>query len=433
MLVLFAVALYVALRDARMEGGPQSPYERQDRGFLHGWRNSGDFAGADAEGRDDVSNTEGGFPGEWKQEVRRSLEHFQAHGNVSISEQGLLNAWKELRHGFFVRVSNGSMHIQFKNLHHEPWEKEFMRGRPQDQMCRIYDLLCSNQIPDMDFIFNYADEPVGEYDKRPFPVFSWTKAVHHTDLLVPYTSFNELPETAPGVCDLNEDKQSEWETKEPLGIWRGATTGAPLFTADNWREQTRPQLVVFCSKHPDICDARISRYVQASRDAIIEMQEELGRESGMSPELQDRYKYALVLDGNSAPSSRMRHHLERSSLILKQSSPFMEFFYSSLQPYVHYVPISRSLEDLATVISWARENDDDAIRMVTNSKRFACKNFNKKTIRAYMRYVFSEYSKLFGHLRAPIETESMVKVWFKTNITVTCPDIRYGQCPFFFQ
>ena len=430
MLALFAVALYVALNDVRIEGGPQSQSaNKRERDFLHGWKSTGDFAGSGAEARDD--GTEGGFPEEWKQEVQRSLEHFQAQGNVSIGERGLLNAWQELRHGFFVRISNGSMFVKLKNLHSEPWEKEFMRGHPQDQMCRIYDLLCSNMIPEIDFIFNYADEPVGEYDKGPYPVFSWTKAVHHTDFLIPYTSFNQLPETAPDDCNFHEDIKKEWKFKKPVGIWRGATTGTQLFTVDNWREQTRPQLVMFCENHPDICDAKISRYVQASTDAIKEMQEEIGKESAMSPEQQDRYKYALVLDGNSAPSSRMRHHLERASLILKQSSPFIEFFYSSLQPYVHYVPISRSLEDLATVISWARGNNDDAVRMVANSKRFACENFNKKTIRSYMRYVFSEYSKLFGSFRVPIETESMVKVWFKTNITNTCPDIHEGQCPFF--
>ena len=434
MLVLLAIVLYVALNDIRIESGTRSQYEKKriDRDFLHGWRNIGeDFAGSSAESREDARKAEGGFPEEWKQEVQRSLEHFQAHGNASISKEGLLNAWQQLRHGFFVRISNGSMYVKLKNLHHEPWEKEFMRGRPQDQLCRIYDLLCSNQIPDMDFVFNYADEPVGEYDKGPYPVFSWTKAVHHTDFLIPYTSFNELPENAPDDCDFHESIENNWGSKKPLGIWRGATTGTQLFTTENWREQTRPQLVMFCSEHPDICNARISRYVQASKSAIIEMREEIGRESGMSPEMQDRYKYALVLDGNSAPSSRMRHHLERSSLILKQSSPFMEFFYSSLQPYIHYVPMSHSLEDLATVISWARENDGDAVRMVTNSKKFACMNFNRKTIRAYMKYVFSEYSKLFGRYRAPIETDSMVKVWFKMNITSTCPDIEYGQCPFF--
>lgn len=109
MLALFAAALYVALNDVRIEGGPQSQFEnKRDRDFLHGWKSMGDIAGA--EGRDD--GTEGGFPEEWKQEVQRSLEHFQAHDNISIGANGLFSAWKELRHGFFVRISNGSMYVK---------------------------------------------------------------------------------------------------------------------------------------------------------------------------------------------------------------------------------------------------------------------------------------------------------------------------------
>ena len=368
----------------------------------------------------------GGFPEEWKGELERSLEYFRAHRNVSMQPDAFIKAWEKVKRGFFVRIVDGSMYIETRKSNYLPWEKEF------HEMCRIFDLLCSGQMPkDVDFIFNFADEPVVDTHDLPFPVFSWTKTVLHTDLLIPYISFNHLPENKPDACDFQDKEKREWTLKVPYGVWRGATTGVDPLTKDNWREQARPKLVMLCKNLSDICDARISEYVQAAPDVIQEMRNDLGMEAKMSLDQQDYYKYALVLDGNSAPSSRMKAHLERSSLIVKQSSPFIEFFYASLQPYVHYVPISRSLEDLASVISWARTHDDHASGMVANARKFACENFTKKTVRAYMRYVFSEYAKVFGRFRAPIETKNLVRVVFKEDISNTCPDIPAFQCPFF--
>jgi len=404
--VLLGAVLLAVLNDARIKGGSVLHYKMtMDRG--------GSVDRVD-------------FPEEWRREVERSLEYFRTHWNESMRSDAFVSTWEKFKRGYFVRIVNGSMYVEIRRSSYSPWEKEF------HEMCRILDLLCSGEMKkDVDFIFNFADEPVVDTRSSPFPVFSWTKTVLYTDLLIPYTSFNHLPEKKPGKCDFEETIKRDWEPKVPHGIWRGATTGVDPFTKDNWREQARPKLVLICNNRSDICDARISEYVQAAPDVIQEMKEELGVEARMSPEEQDGYKYALVMDGNSAPSSRMKSHLERSSLIVKQSSPFIEFFYASIHPYIHYVPIARSLEDLASVILWARAHDDDALHMVANSRKFACENFNKETVRAYMKYVFSEYIKLFDRFRAPIETRNLVRVSFSEDISNTCPDIPASECPFF--
>lgn len=145
----------------------------------------------------------------------------------------------------------------------------------------------------------------------------------NTDLLVPYLyTYGSVPRGKPQNCDFKDYIEEAWSGKQNLGIWRGTTTGT-VFTVDNWRDQWRPKFVSYCNANPDICDANISGYVQAEPDAIEQMKQELGEENQMDMGSQFQYKYSILLDGNSAPSSRMLANLESSSLIIKQDSPWI--------------------------------------------------------------------------------------------------------------
>ena len=106
-------------------------------------------------------------------------------------------------------------------------------------------------------------------------------------------------------------------------------------------------------------------------------------------------RYVVVVDGNTAPSSRIKLTLLKSSLVLWQQTQFQvrwaarrvglrlpaglsvggeegcrrihvpgactptraqEFWYAGLRPYVHYLPLSEGLEDLHARIEWAQRN-----------------------------------------------------------------------------
>lgn len=90
-----------------------------------------------------------------------------------------------------------------------------------------------------------------------------------------------------------------------------------------------------------------------------------------------------MLDGNSAPSSRLLPILKSDSLVIWQQtqwqvcgtskgsgcialqavgsgnapSSMQEFYYAGLRPYVHYLPLNWELTDLYDRIEWAKAND----------------------------------------------------------------------------
>eukprot|EP00890_Picochlorum_soloecismus_P001322 jgi/Picsp_1/2190/NSC_05654-R1_---NA--- len=125
---------------------------------------------------------------------------------------------------------------------------------------------------DVDFTSNFADEPVVDAHDLPFPVFGLDK---NDLLLIPCPPLNNLPERKPEACNFEETIRKNWESKIPHGVWRGATTGLDPLTTDTWREQARPELVLLCNNPSDICDARISGYVQATPDVIQETKNDL--------------------------------------------------------------------------------------------------------------------------------------------------------------
>lgn len=58
-----------------------------------------------------------------------------------------------------------------------------------------------------------------------------------------------------------------------------------------------------------------------------------------------QYKYQISIDGTVA-AYRLPYLLGGSSVVLKQDSPYYEFFYHELKPNVHYIPFKRDLSDL---------------------------------------------------------------------------------------
>ena len=75
-----------------------------------------------------------------------------------------------------------------------------------------------------------------------------------------------------------------------------------------------------------------------------------------------QYKYQLNIDGTVA-AYRLPYLLAGDSLVIKQDSPYYEHFYSQLEPWVHYVPMSRDLGDVEERVQWARDHDGEVSRV----------------------------------------------------------------------
>lgn len=85
---------------------------------------------------------------------------------------------------------------------------------------------------------------------------------------------------------------------------------------------------------------------------------------------------------------RLAYLLAGGGLILKQDSPYYEHYYSNLEPWVHYVPVSRDLSDLVEKVKWAKEHDTEAAKIAENARRFANEHLLPQDVICYHAVLF---------------------------------------------
>jgi len=184
-----------------------------------------------------------------------------------------------------------------------------------------------------------------------------------------------------------------WEKKAPQAFWRGATSGGHL-TLANWDQFARTKLVLLSLKHPHELDARINKFVQCDAE-VPELLKAKGMQGSTVDQIDHlKYKYLVDVDGNTCTFERCFWELLSNSLLLKQETPNIQWYYGALKPYEHYVPVKKDLSDLLEKLAWAKAHDREAKQIAANATAFVKQNLNTEDSFVYMAYLLQEYAKL---------------------------------------
>ena len=108
--------------------------------------------------------------------------------------------------------------------------------------------------------------------------------------------------------------------------------------------------------------------------------------------------------------SRLGWLLFTGSAVLKQASPWLEWYYGDLLPGVHVAPFwSNATDDLLDVVRRLRADDEHARALGARGLAFARANLSRASRCAHWGRVLSEYAALFepGERKglAPWDTE----------------------------
>jgi hypothetical protein len=186
--------------------------------------------------------------------------------------------------------------------------------------------------------------------------------------------------------------RTPWESRVPRAFWRGVTTGG-RFDEAGWEAIPRARLVAASQAHPDLIDARFTRFVQgAEANAALVGGE--WRSGEVSPADSVAWRYLIDVDGNSAGWSRLRWLLRSGSLVLKQSSDFLQWYHRWLEPRRHYVPVAHDLADLAATVEWARADDEAARAIAREGQRFAQAHLGRAEAFLYLLAVLEGVGRL---------------------------------------
>lgn len=166
-----------------------------------------------------------------------------------------------------------------------------------------------------------------------------------------------------------------WNQKATRFVWRGSTTGAGELTRETLAQAPRVRLCEMGQNLGSIADFGITSVVQARSDFdTVEIEQAL-KDQGLWREYMPQHvmganKFLIEIDGN-ANSWGLFAKLLMGCCILKVDSPFEQWFYERLEPWVHYVPVARDLSDLPERMRWCLKHDKACHKIADAARKLA--------------------------------------------------------------
>ncbi len=275
-------------------------------------------------------------------------------------------------------------------------------------------LLTIYKIPDVDFIIFMREEiPTSEETAKltmgipAFIMFQDKNSIYEMDkLLFPDAFFIKANKNGNWGSILKKINQASieypWEQKIDKVFWRGITTGNfHDYTVENFDKLPRMTISIFSKLYPDLIDASFSGY--SPQVPYNSKQHSLRRFCkilfGENPKFVSetehlKYKYLLSLDGNAATGTRVSWIMNSNSVLLKQDSEKIQWYYSALKPYYNYVPVNNNLTNLLEQIEWMKENDAKLKEIAQNAHKFIQNEMLPEHIEVHIAILLNEYSKI---------------------------------------
>lgn len=258
------------------------------------------------------------------------------------------------------------------------------------------------------------------------PLLGHSKTSLHNDILFP-----SLVHTIGRYNGNYKDYEDlAWAEKVPQLYWAGSSTGG-WATISNWRQSHRMRLTLMTNPPPHsqsdsqeqrlvrllkrdlqtsiyqlttqawstishLFHLRISNIVQCAPDACSEMQSALPPIKSEPESASLGYRYVLDMDGN-AFSARFYRLLRTRSCVLKHTA-FDEWHDDRLVPWVHFIPVSHSAEELGELMRFLVEDEEGqriGERIARQGKEWAEKTLRKDDFQTVFVRVLMEWARLF--------------------------------------
>jgi hypothetical protein len=209
----------------------------------------------------------------------------------------------------------------------------------------------------------------------PIPVLSQAAPTSFGDIMYPSPWYTEKVDQG----DYKDDEDPPWEQKSNTLYWAGSTTGSHS-TKGSWRHSHRQRLVQLVQTlnetnhrylkevkpgawgsyeavedHRDLFDVKLTGIIQCDDEDCEEQKKYFQLTEKEDRSQQFRSRFVFDVDGNSF-SGRYYTLLQSRSVVLKQTV-LEEWHDERLIPWIHFVPISLSMEELPEVMRYFAEDE----------------------------------------------------------------------------
>jgi hypothetical protein len=258
-------------------------------------------------------------------------------------------------------------------------------------------------LPNIEFIYSIDDAPsswpnICQFKNRPttrypVPVFAPCKHINDINVLVIPDS-HSLTAIYGNLYEelLLGNSKYPWHMKKNKAFWRGATTGG-LYRDHNYNQFPRVKLVKISSEYPSLLDAKFHRLWELPVSLCQKFAElnYIGNNTSIADHI--KYKYQILIDGNSASWPRAYWQFQCNSVVFKQNSNFILWHNNLFKPWVHYIPFEYDCSDLIETINWVIGNDEYAQKIAQNANDIAHSCLKYSDILLYFYAVITEYAK----------------------------------------
>lgn len=256
-----------------------------------------------------------------------------------------------------------------------------------------------NILPNMEMIINCRDWPQinRHWGSDMGPVFSFSKTSEYLDIMYPTWAFWEggpaisLYPTGIGRWDLHRKSINKtsaieypWVNKKSIGFFRGSRTS-----------HERDPLILLSRAKPELVDAQYTKN-QAWKSPEDTLNATPAKE--ISFENHCQYKYLFNFRGVAA-SFRFKHLFLCRSLVFHVGDEWKEFFYGSMKPWVHYIPLNANptLEEIEKLLTFFMDNDDIAKEIADRGFEYIWNHLRIADVKCYWKHLLFRYAKLLKY------------------------------------
>ena len=325
------------------------------------------------------------FPSWMEKQIEDEFKHFK-NKKINI-DKTIKNLKKKnlLTQASLVRVKIHKNKIKYQNYLPVKFHPRFVRLQQFFKKCRA-----KIDFPDSDFLISIEDS----FDDKNIiacleaPVFCISKKNKNNKvILFPHVEWM----TKNNYLFDKECKTAlhlDWKSKVNKAFWIGSSTGYK-----NLEKNERFKIIKLAKRYPDLIDASFSNISFLSSDDQNYIIQNYGiNKDIISPENQVEYKYLLAIDGNAFAGSFF-WQLFSSSVILKNKSPYLEWYYKGLVSDTHYLEYDSDI-DLVSKIHWLKDNDDKAYEITKNANQFANEHLCNESVISYVYKLIDKQSQL---------------------------------------
>lgn len=291
----------------------------------------------------------------------------------------------------FVKAKDRGVHYQI--IDHKLYRQSECMFTFRCSGIEYFILKIIDKLPDMEMSINVHDYPQSVRWGPPLPVFSFSKVESENwDIMYPAWTFWEggpavwpIYPTGLGRWDQQREiipksaSQYPWKKKHGKAFFRGSRTSAD-----------RDPLILLSRSQPDLVDAQYTK-----NQAWKSEKDTLGLPPATEIKLEDHcpYKYLFNFRGVAA-SFRFKHLFLCESLVFHVGDEWMEFFYSALKPWVHYIPVKKDLSEARELIEFAQQNDKVVKEISERGRQFIWDHLDMDDVLCFWENLLIRYSKL---------------------------------------